>query len=102
MKFQPTVIPISIFILGMFAACTFFIIISDKENTRTQPKKHHCSYRLCPFNNDTSFTHGCGLCDPGSDCYALDSLHFVYPDKDYEYLDSILFTPEETVKPIEL
>lgn len=92
MKLQPTVTPVSIFLLGLLIVCSF-IVISDKVNEGNQPKKHHCSYRFCPFKGDTVFTHGCGYCDPGSDCYALDSLHFVYPDKDYDCIDSLLFTP---------
>lgn len=52
---------------------------------------HQCSYPLCPFKGDIQFTALHSDCEEGTDCYYLDSLHFAYPDKDYDYIDSLLF-----------
>lgn len=54
---------------------------------------HQCNYKLCPFKGETTFTHGCGNCDEGSDCWCLDSIHFANPSWNYDQCDSSLFSP---------
>ena len=55
------------------------------------PRKHSCSYDLCPFKDITRFEKGCGNCDQGTDCWALDSLHIEFPYMEYDELEQELF-----------
>lgn len=61
---------------------------------------HKCEYLGCPFKDKTHWEgKGCSGCEPGSDCYIFDSLHFAMPDKSYEQLDSIFSL---STKPVSL
>lgn len=62
-----------------------------KLNTPILP--HKCAYKHCPYKGLTVFSADICECEVGSDCYYLDSLHFVYPDNDYDTNDSLLFSP---------
>ena len=53
------------------------------------PTRHKCGYKTCPYKKETRFRHGCGYCDSHTACRSLDSLHFHYPNKSYDYIDSI-------------
>lgn len=52
---------------------------------------HACSYKLCPFKGQQSFENGCGNCLNGSECWLLDSGHFVFPSLNYDQLESKIF-----------
>lgn len=67
-----------LFILLVICSC-------NKQNP------HTCPFNGCPFKEEITFTHGCGYCDQGSDCWALDSLHFEFPFASYDDLEDKLF-----------
>lgn len=73
----------------LFSAIVIYGLSLDKK--KDQNKSHTCIYEYCPYKGDKTFTHGCGSCLPGTDCYRLDSVHFVYPTWDYDKCDSLLF-----------
>lgn len=94
MKRPITFKPALALLIGLFLFCLYNIFLGKKVQAKPiATTAHTCIYKLCPYKGDLTFNHGCGACEPGTDCYLLDSLHFVYPDKDYDYLDSLLFTP---------
>jgi hypothetical protein len=79
--------------LALVAVSLLICLVPDVcEDDPAPTTPHTCSYSLCPFKNQAFFFAGCGNCDEGSDCYILDSLHFAMPDKDYDELDSLLFS----------
>jgi len=86
---KPTVIPTTLILISAFIFCTVSIIISPKPAIM----KHKCSYRHCPFKGEIKFSGQDPNCTPGTDCYSLDSLHFIYPNENYDYIDSLLFSP---------
>jgi len=73
----------------MFIFSTVAILVSPKPAIM----KHKCSYKKCPFKGEIKFSGQHEDCTKGSDCYSLDSLHFIYPNENYDYLDSLLLAP---------
>lgn len=67
------------------------IVLAEVFGCNKQTTSHICKWDLCPFKGQESFTRGCGLCDQGTDCWALDSLHVVYPVLEYDELETVLF-----------
>lgn len=74
------------FIIICFASCT-------KYNTG-----HECPFKLCPYKGYRTFpgviNTGENKVDAeqeGSDTWAIDRLHFEYPNASYDELESILF-----------
>lgn len=59
---------------------------------------HACRWKTCPFKGDVVFTSGCGYCEQGTDCWILDSLHFVSPSLEYDQLEYKLFSPMQPTK----
>lgn len=54
---------------------------------------HDCAYSLCPFKGQLEFKAGCGACEPFTDCWCIDALHFENPKLDYDQLEQLLFKP---------
>ena len=55
-----------------------------------KPKAHECTFIGCPMVGQTE-PKGCGICEPGSDCYAIDMIHFDYPEWTYDQCETYLF-----------
>jgi hypothetical protein len=53
-------------------------------------KAHVCGYTLCSMKGQTSFK-GCGACERGSDCWVLDSAHFIHPSWTYDECETWVF-----------
>jgi len=88
-RLKPSVVPVTLCLVGMFVFSTVAILISPKPAIM----KHKCSYKYCPFKGEIKLSGQDPNCTPGTDCYSLDSVHFLYPNENYDYLDSLLFTP---------
>lgn len=83
----------------LLVTIVLFALISCSKNDSKQ-LGHTCNYPSCPFKTQTSWQQkGCGACEKASDCYTLDSLHFIYPTKSYEQLDSMLIAPNINNEP---
>lgn len=52
---------------------------------------HTCEYKECPFKGYTHFSSNICECEEGSDCDALDKIHFDYPELDYDECEELLF-----------
>lgn len=75
---------VSLIALGSLASCS------------KEVGGHACPWPHCPYKGITIAQYpSVAECQPGSDCYILDSLHFVYPNKEYDYLDSLVFSAGE-------
>ena len=80
----------AILFLGLFILVLGFLFIKPKKQFKAV---HQCGYRLCPMQGYEKFKSDLTECEPGSDCYILDSLHFANPAMNYDELDSMLFSP---------
>lgn len=64
---------------------------------------HTCKFNLCPYKGYTSFPGVINTGEttinyeeePGSDAWALDQLHFEYPNVSYGELEEKLFTTKK-------
>jgi len=52
---------------------------------------HGCEYDLCPFKGQTKFVDDICGCAVGSDCWAIDKIHFDYPHWSYDECEQELF-----------
>ena len=66
-----------------------------------QPDKqpHSCAFGECPYEGKTEYKHSHGetyetVDDIGSDCDAIDSIHFQHPSWSYDECQNYLFASE--------
>lgn len=83
----------TLFIFSLFIAICFADNFGDNPDNK-KLSTHECKYSLCPFKGKVRFVSGCGNCDSGSDCWALDSIHFTNPALDYDSCENLLFTKQ--------
>ena len=78
-------------ISAIFIGIVLLSFPRQNEVPKTPAKKvqHVCPLVHCPFKFELSFTHGCGYCERGQDCFVLDSIHFVNPTYDYDQTETI-------------
>jgi len=71
-----------------------FVWMTAKEIDTIQKyfylEKHICPYKNCTMKDQIVF-HGCSVCEEGTDCYALDAVHWDYPTLTYDECEEILF-----------
>lgn len=65
-------------IAAMFAGC------------RKGVTPHSCGFNLCPFKGQIAFV-GHSDCEVGSDCEAIDAVHFKLPSLTYDECETYLF-----------
>lgn len=71
-----------VYFLGIFSF--FALIVGGLGN----PLPHECAFTNCPMYGLTEFKTDCY---PGTDCYLIDSLHWVNPELSYNDLEDSLF-----------
>ena len=54
--------------------------------------RHICPFKHCPMREQLRF-HGCKNCKEGSDCYALDMIHWEHPTWTYDECEDWLMQP---------
>lgn len=61
-------------------------------NLNGQNSPHTCEFKMCPFKGQVKFVDDICGCDVGSDCWALDKIHFDYPNWSYDECEKELFS----------
>lgn len=54
--------------------------------------RHLCPFKSCPMKEQVRF-HGCTVCKEGSDCYALDMVHWEHPTWTYDECEEWINLP---------
>lgn len=89
-------------ILAFFIIATIWACNDAESPLRTRaavPEKdtvvlHACAYTTCPYKGQEKFSRSIAEFPQHEESCAIDSVHFLYPEKDYDFIDSLLFTPK--------